>query len=104
MPNNDCKQPLKFAILTTDLRSLKPAFNIGIEKVVFNTTTSAMLSILLYLVITEVATTTGTGTTPIMTAPDSTTKPTDGATKAVIKFPITFLIVIFIFELLVPFD
>ncbi|CAH8490204.1 unnamed protein product [Dicrocoelium dendriticum] len=65
--------------------------------VVFKTTTSAMLSISLYLVITEVTTTNGMGTTPIKTTTGGSMKPTDGATKAVIKFPITFLIVIIIF-------
>ncbi|CAH8490236.1 unnamed protein product [Dicrocoelium dendriticum] len=55
-------------------------------------------------VIPEVTTTNGTGTTPIWTAPGSSMKPTNGATKAVNKFPFTFLVVIFICELLVPFE
>ncbi|CAI2739022.1 unnamed protein product [Dicrocoelium dendriticum] len=63
-----------------DLRSLKPAFNIGNERVAFKTTNSAMLSIPLYLVITEDTTTTGMGTTPNRTAPSSSMKPTDGDT------------------------
>ncbi|CAH8515045.1 unnamed protein product [Dicrocoelium dendriticum] len=54
-------------------------------------------------VITEDTTTTETSTTPIRTATSSSMKPTDGATKAVNKCPITFLVVIFICELLNPF-
>ncbi|CAH8515158.1 unnamed protein product, partial [Dicrocoelium dendriticum] len=55
-------------------------------------------------IITEDTTTNGTGTAPISTAPVSSMKPTDGATKAVTKCPITFLVVIFICELLDPFN
>ncbi|CAH8515029.1 unnamed protein product [Dicrocoelium dendriticum] len=55
-------------------------------------------------IITEDTTTTGTGTTPVKTAPISTRKNNNEATKAVIKYPITFLVVIFICELLAPFD
>ncbi|CAH8437420.1 unnamed protein product [Dicrocoelium dendriticum] len=114
-----------------DVRSLKPAFNTGKERVDCQTTTSAMLSIPLSQVLKEVATTTKTGTvrtapgssmkptdgvipeittttetgtTAVRTAPGSSMKPTDGATKAVNKFPIMFLVVFFICELTVSFD